>query len=152
KPGAAVTYDTESKTIDFYADPATLGNDRSTKLMVPTDGGAPRKASGETPYAEATQPGKSEDCKKIVGDGMKGDTARKDSFGLTMSKAESAPVTMKDGQITKETALKNPDGTWTIIDDKTPLGGLTAEDMKKDQAPAAEVDYKGTAHKTDHRT
>ncbi len=106
RPGAAVSYDGDSKTIDLYTNPAKLGDTRSTKLMVPTDGGTPRKGMAESGYDE-TGPAKSEDFKRIVGDAVKGDAARKDSFGLTMAaKFDATPALFKSD--VAEASLDNP--------------------------------------------
>jgi len=35
----------------------------------------------------------------------------------------------EDGTVTKETAIKHKNGTWTVVDTSTPLGGLRPSDL-----------------------
>ncbi len=97
RPGAAVSYDGESKAIEFYTNPAKIGNSSSDKVMVPTDGGTPQKGKGSTFYdtgePQVNKDAESKDLKNVMDQARKGDADRKAAAGLMSdSRMSAAPM------------------------------------------------------------
>src|SRR5262249_20648586 len=96
RPGVAVNYDNDSKSIEFYTNPAKVGDGRSDKVMVPTDGGTPQKGKGDVVYDHDARPSNheagSKDLTNVTDTAKNADQERKRMAGLTMDMKVSAPA------------------------------------------------------------
>src|SRR5262249_4627370 len=96
RPGVAVNYDNDSKSIEFYTNPAKVGDGRSDKVMVPTDGGTPQKGKGDVVYDHDARPSNheagSKDLTNVTDTTKNADQERQQIAGLTMDMKVSAPA------------------------------------------------------------